>query len=56
MLGMENACPYLQGTTDGARCRIEDAFIRESAAADIHTCLSVGFEDCPVLRCYKAVI
>ncbi|HAO93495.1 MAG: hypothetical protein A2X93_09060 [Deltaproteobacteria bacterium GWC2_56_8] len=53
MFGLENACPYLQGTCDGARCRIEDAFIRESSGADIHVCLSDGFEGCTVLRCYN---
>lgn len=53
MYGLENACPYLLGTTDGARCRIEDSFIRESAGADIHTCLSDEFERCTVLRCYN---
>lgn len=46
-------CPYIKGSIEGALCRIENRFVRESDAADIHVCLSEHFAFCPVLRCYN---
>ncbi|OGP13063.1 MAG: hypothetical protein A2052_04175 [Deltaproteobacteria bacterium GWA2_54_12] len=46
-------CPYLKGSQEGALCRIENRFVRESDEADIHVCMSENFEFCPVLRRYN---
>lgn len=46
-------CPYIKGSLEGALCRIENRFVKESNGADIRVCMSEHFEFCPVLRCYN---
>lgn len=46
-------CPYVSGSMEGAMCRIENRYVKESDELDIHVCLSEHFEHCPVLRFYN---
>lgn len=45
-----NTCPHIKGSIDGALCKIANSFIRQTAGADIHICLSDHFTYCPIFR------